>query len=124
MWKDIATLCERYDRELERFFLRRAHSPDTDGLPGLRNDVIRRRGDEAGERHGEEGTGLWDAEMGAVISYQRSGTRDASNPMGGSLRRRFCARRGATRRSWRRDVQPPPPCVDTGVCGGRGCSLA
>ena len=28
MWKDITTLCERYYRELERFLLRRVHSPD------------------------------------------------------------------------------------------------
>jgi RNA polymerase sigma factor (sigma-70 family) len=28
MWKDVTTLCERYYRELERFLLRRVHSPD------------------------------------------------------------------------------------------------
>jgi hypothetical protein len=47
MWKDITTLCERYYRELERFLLRRVHSPDIDDLPGPRNDVIRGREDEA-----------------------------------------------------------------------------
>jgi hypothetical protein len=53
MWKDITTLCERYYRELERFLLRRVHSPDTDALPGPGNDVIRRRGDE------ERGNATW-----------------------------------------------------------------
>ena len=108
MRKDITTLCERYYRELERFLLRRVHSTDADGLPGPRNDVIRRGGDETGERHVEEGTVLWDSEMGAVISFRRWGTRDASNPMVGSIHRRLCARRGGTRQSWRRDVQPTP----------------
>jgi len=28
MWKDITTLCERYYRDLQRFLLRRVHSPD------------------------------------------------------------------------------------------------
>jgi RNA polymerase sigma factor (sigma-70 family) len=28
MWKDITTLCESYYRELQRFLLRRVHSPD------------------------------------------------------------------------------------------------
>ena len=47
MWKDITTLCEGYYRELERFLLRRVHSPDIDGLPGPSDDVIRRGEDEA-----------------------------------------------------------------------------